>query len=760
MSEQKDRSDNKPNKKKRDSHGFHGLKLSHIIILALLLLAVAGASTIGTVILAAMSGMPSLENNDITDYNVTSYIVDKDDEFVDKLANNTNYISVDHSEISQNMLNAVVSIEDKRFYTHHGVDPIRIGGAFLANMRAGHTVQGGSTITQQLAGLALLDRNEKTYKRKIQEAVLAVRIENAYSKEDILTAYLNRCYFGIGKSGMVCYGIEAAANDILGKHASDLTVADSALLAGLIQNPTYWSPIANADNAKTRRDQVLQAMLNNKAITQDEYNAALAEPIQTNSISQPDDEVKQSYNQSYIDYVIEEAMDLLKVDATTLYTSGYIIHTCLDQDLQSYMYDYFNSDYYFPGSQVQGAMVVIDSENSGIAGMIGGRHMDESQERGLNRATMSLRQPGSAFKPIFVYGPAFEEGKGTGSVYEDSVFTSTDGHVIKNADLKYRGDVTIRYALEQSLNTVAARVIEDIGPEKGFKFAQGLGITSLQEDEGDGVSDYTISAGLGGLTNGVSTLEMAGAYGAFANGGIYTKPHAITSITTEEGDVIWEKDPESHRAMSKETAYMMTSCLQSVVTDGIGSAAAIQDGRPTAGKTGTTDDTKDIYFCGYTPQYTAAVWIGYDTPTPMYTTSTTAAYAFGNIMSHLHAGLEVENFERPDGLTDVLIDTKTGDLASRSTPYAYRSTELFKSGTEPTTYSSGSYSYYQYNQSSQYTQSNSTTTQQQDQTQQGTGQGQMQNGQGGGTQNYYYYNGGGGAGTGTGGGGANTLPVQ
>lgn len=211
------------------------LKLSHFILLVLLLLVVVGISTVGTVILAATSGMPSLEDTDVTDFDVTSYIVDKDGVFVDQMVD-TNYVNVDTSEISDNMTNAVISIEDRRFYKHHGVDPIRIGGAMVANLKAGTIVQGGSTITQQLAGLVMENRDEKTYKRKIQEMVLAFRIENEYSKEDILTAYLNRVYLGIGLSGKACYGVEAAAQDMLGKHADELTVADAALLAGMIQN--------------------------------------------------------------------------------------------------------------------------------------------------------------------------------------------------------------------------------------------------------------------------------------------------------------------------------------------------------------------------------------------------------------------------------------------------------------------------------------------------------------------------------------------
>lgn len=666
------------------------LKLSHFILLVLLLLVVVGASTVGTVILAATSDMSSLENNDITDFDVTSYIVDKDGTFVEKMLPNTNYVSVEYNEISDNMLNAVTSIEDRRFFDHHGVDPIRIAGAVVANLRAGETVQGGSTITQQLAGLAMLDRNEKTYKRKIQEAILALRIERQYSKNEILTAYLNRCYFGVGLSGKACYGIEAAANDILGKHASDLTVADAALLAGIIQNPGYWSPVIDEDNAYQRREQVLNAMKENGVISSDEYEQYNAEPIVTATITEVDDNVNQSYNQSYVDYVVEEAMQALDLDdPNQLYSGGYIIQTGLNQDLQAYMYDYFNSDYNFPGGagegDLQGAMVVLNNEDGSIAGMIGERHPEEGQARTYNRATQATRQPGSTFKPIFVYGPAFEEGMSPGTVFLDAPYT-VDGHTIKNVDLKYHGNVTIRYALNQSLNTVAARCLEQIGPEKGFEFAKKCGISTLEEGDENGVTDKTISAGLGGLTNGVTPLEMAAAYETFANGGIYTAPHAITKITNEEGDVIWEEEPESHRAMEETTAYLVTSCLQSVVTQGIGTAGQIYDGRVTCGKTGTTDYSKDLWFCGYTPQYTASVWLGYDTPAPIYSTSDSAAMVFANIMSYAHQGLDFEDFEVPEGLTEVTISRGSGLLATQSTPNNQRESEIYEEGKEPNIY--------------------------------------------------------------------------
>lgn len=690
-------SEHKPKNKKKPL-GLHSVKWSHIIALALLLVCVIGFTTVGTVVVAALSGMPSIEDTDITTYDVTSYILDKDGAFVDKLESANNHIPVKYNQISPNMIKALVSIEDRRFYKHPGIDIIRIGGAFVSNLKAGHIVAGGSTITQQLAGMAMLDRSEKSYTRKIQEAVLAMRLERHYSKQDIITAYLNRVYFGIGNSGMNCYGIEAAANDFFGKHAKDLTMDEAATLAGVIQNPGGHSPIAHPDNAVIRRSQVLAALERNKFITPEETEALNKMPLNLATISVNKGNEKQTFNQGYIDAVVDEALVRLNLqkDPTRLYTGGYIIHTYLDQELQKYMYDYFNTDYYFPGGTsaetLQGAMVVMDAKNGAITGMIGGRHLDETQARGLNRAYQTTRQPGSSFKPVFVYGAAFENGYGTGSVFKDAPYRTDSGHDIKNADLKYHGPSTIREALEFSYNTVAVRCLEAVGIKEGFKFAERLGISTL-EAKGK-TNDMTLSAGIGGLTNGVTVRDMAGAYGAFANGGRYNAPELISKITDSKGRVLWQAKPENKKVMTPQTAYMMSSCLQSVVYQGIGGNAALGDGRLVAGKTGTTDFSKDFWFAGYTPQLVGVVWLGYDTPAPMYGTSDNAASVFRSIMTYAHRNLPAETFERPEGLVDVVVDAKSGKLATRNTPYEFRKAELYVSGTEPTTYSSYNYQAY------------------------------------------------------------------
>lgn len=691
-----DNNDSKKPKIQKKPRKHTPLKVSHIIILIMILFIVIGFTTIGTVIAAAFVDLPDLDEDKVISYNVTSYILDKDGEFVDKLLDNTNQITVHYEEISPNMVNALIAIEDKRYKRHNGVDPIRIAGAAAANMRAGTTVQGGSTITQQLAGLAMLDRSEKTYKRKIQEAILAMRIENIYSKDDIITAYLNRAYFGIGLSGKSDYGVEAAANDFFAKKATDLTVDEAALLAGMIQNPTSWSPLNNPEDAVSRRNTVLAAMLDNRYITQEEFSQYSQAPLNINSITVDTSPKTQSFNQTYIDSVVEEATQILGLEKNPqqLFSGGYYIHTSLDQELQSFMYNYFNTDAYFPGYGIQAAMAVMEAKTGNVVGIIGGRHQDETQDRLLNRAIHSERQPGSSIKPITVYGPAFEQGYGTGSVFLDSPYKDDMGHIIKNADLLYRGNTTIRNAIIDSYNTFAVRVIETIGIDTGVEFAKNLGITTLVEE--GAVSDMNLSTALGGLTYGVTVLEMTGAFGAFANDGVYTKPHFITKITNENGKVLWQKEPPSHRAMNPETAYMVTSCLESAVKYGTGVYAAIADGRPTAGKTGTTDSAKDIWFCGYSTDLVGSVWIGYDTPSPLYTSSDIPARVFSNIMTYAHRNHAISEFVRPEGIVEAYIDTKTGNLATQSTPFGFRATELYKSGTEPTNYSAndGFYSNY------------------------------------------------------------------
>ena len=669
-------------KKKKKKYKIHWLR---IILTVLLLTIVIGSGAVLGIVYNAVKDMPPLDEAALSSYDISSYILDKDGNYVDKLHAGEYRVPVNFSEISPNMINALVAIEDQRFFDHKGIDPIRIAGAMVANIKAGRVVQGGSTITQQLAGMAMLDRNEKSYTRKIQEAAIAFKIEQEYSKNEIITMYLNRVFFGNN-----AYGVQAAAETFFGKDAKDLTIPESALLAGMIQNPSKWSPTKYPENALSRRNLVLSEMVDTGALNKAQSDTYKLEPITLAEFqgTGSESESSQYANQSFVDHVINEAISILGLEDNSrqLYTGGYIIHTTLDTNLQGKMEGIYNDDSQFPKgdstSILQSAMVLMQADTGEVRALVGGRNLTGA--RNLNRATQSVRQPGSSFKPIAVYGPAFEMGYSPGTVIDDYP-KKYGSHVFKNYDHKYRGLMTCREALKNSTNVVAVKLLEKIGIENGYKFAESLGITSLIS-EGPS-NDLNLSLALGGLTQGVSPLEMAGAYGAFANKGIYTKPYVITQITDSKGKVLYENQPERKSVMTEETAYMVTSALVSAVSEsgGTGGNGAIK-GRQVAGKTGTTSDNKDYWFVGYTPQYVGAVWMGYDTPREIKSVTSagrSCAPIFQKVMAYAHQDLPVVKFSQPSGITSVTIDTKSGLLPSALTPAEFQKSEIFNKNAVP-----------------------------------------------------------------------------
>ncbi len=664
-----------PRKKTKTRYKIHWFR---ILLAVIVVCGIIGCGVVAGVVLSVAKDTPDLDSVNLDNYAVTSTILDKDENSVGNLHAGENRVPVDFDEISPNAVNALVAIEDQRFYTHNGVDPIRIGGAMIANIKAGGIVQGGSTITQQLTGLVFLDRTEKSYTRKLKEAILAMEVEKEYSKDEIITHYLNRAYFGGG-----AYGIEAAAEYFFAKHASELTVPEAAMLAGCIQNPSKWSPIGFPENALKRRNLVLDQMAECEFITKDEAEQYKATEIQLSEIrvTAKANEGKTPY-QSYINHVIEEALVALELedDAMALYTGGYIIHTTMDPAVQKRMEEVFNNDSNFPNESIQAAMVVTDPETGEIRGIMGGRHQDAARE--LNRATQSYRQPGSSFKPVAVYAPAFEAGYGPGTVVDDYP-KNYGGHVFQNSNRTYSGLTTIRKGIVSSLNVVAVKTMEMTGIDECYKFAKELGFTKMSD------SDRNLSTALGGLTVGASPLEMAGAYGAFANNGVYIEPYAITKITDQNGKVLWEHKINKKPVMSEQSAYLLTSCLTDAATSGTGSAAKVS-GHQTAGKTGTTSDNKDAWFAGYTKHYVGVVWVGYDTPKKLGNNAfggTLSAPIFSKVMNTIHQGLPAENFKAPSGITTVTIDTKSGLLASSLTPAEYVKNEMFNAKHVPKSYS-------------------------------------------------------------------------
>jgi len=674
MTENK-RSESSSKKKAKTRYKIHWFR---ILLAVFVVCAIIGCGVVAGVVFSVAKDTPDLNSIDLDSYSVTTTILDKDDNPVGNLHAGENRVPVDFDEISPNAVNALVAIEDQRFYTHNGVDPIRIGGAMIANIKAGGIVQGGSTITQQLTGLVFLDRTEKSYTRKLKEAILSMEVEKEYSKDEIITHYLNRAYFGGG-----AYGIEAAAEYFFAKHASELTVPEAAMLAGCIQNPSKWSPIGFPENALKRRNLVLDQMAECEFITKEEAEQYKATEIQLSEVrvTAKENNGATPY-QSFINHVIEEALVALELEDNdkALYTGGYIIHTTMDPAVQRRMEEVFNNDANFPNESIQAAMVVTDPETGEVRGIMGGRHQEAARE--LNRATQSFRQPGSSFKPVAVYAPAFEAGYGPGTVVDDYP-KDYSGHVFQNSNRTYNGLTTIRKGIVSSLNVVAVKTMEMTGIDECYKFAKSLGFSKMTDN------DRNLSTALGGLTTGVSPLELAGAYGTFANNGVYIEPYAITKITDQNGKVLWEHKTEKKPAMSEQSAYLLTSCLTDAATSGTGSAAKVS-GHQTAGKTGTTSDNKDAWFAGYTKHYVGVVWIGYDTPKKLGNNAfggTLSAPIFSKVMNTIHQGLPAENFKAPSGITTVTIDTKSGMLASELTPAEYVKNEMFNVKHVPKSYS-------------------------------------------------------------------------
>jgi penicillin-binding protein 2A len=555
-------------------------------------------------------------------------------------------IPVKLTAISKHMQQAIVAVEDRRFYDHTGVDAGALGRAMFRNASAGGVVEGGSTITQQLAKNVFLSA-EKSYKRKLKEAAIAIKIENMYTKDQILELYLNQIYFGGGS-----WGVEKASRTYFGKNASELTLPEAALLAALPKAPTHYSPVTHKEAAVERRNLVLGLMKEQGYVTEAECKQAQATPLKLNNVQ--GDALSGKYP-SYADYVLEEATARFGLSEKELLTGGYKIYTGLDPKVQQAMEGVYADKAFFPESPdktlVQSGAVVTDPATGEIKGMVGSR--GARSFRDLNRASQIKRQPGSAFKPLAVYAPALEKGYDAESVLYDGKL-DIDGYQPNNSDGRYHGNVSLREALIRSYNIPAVWLLNEMGAGTGFDYVRRTGIELT-----DG--DRNLSLALGGLSEGVSPLQMAQAYGALANGGKMNEAHAITQIADQEGHVIAKAELREKQVYKQETAFRMTRLLEEVVKEGTGKRAALS--RPTAGKTGTTqlpgtnefaglDGSKDVWFVGYTPELAAAVWMGYDqTDSTHYMTASGGTYPavlFREMMTRALDGVAVKDFNIPD----------------------------------------------------------------------------------------------------------------
>lgn len=546
-------------------------------------------------IFAAYQSLPAVGNN--MRPAVSSQVFDSHGRLITTLHSDQNRLPIDINKVPQNLQNAFIAAEDNRFYEHIGIDPIGIFRAIFANLTNRGIAQGGSTITQQLAKNAFLSQ-EQTLKRKIQEAMLALEIEHKYSKKEILEMYMNQIYFGQG-----AYGIQTAAKTYFNKDVNELTLTQCAMLAGLPKSPNYYSPFNNLNEAKKRKNVVLDQMVKYGYVSAAEAEDAKNQDL---GLSKSHQSKEADEYASFIDYVSQQVAKKYGDDA--LYKEGLKIYTTMDVDKQHAavraMRNLPNNYTDENGlTQPQAAIVSIDPKTGHILAMVGGRGQDS-----FNRASMAVRQPGSAFKP-FVYLTALQHDMTPDTTMNDQPVTYGSWSP-KNAGGSYSGTMTRSDALAHSVNTIAVQLADQVGTKNIIANAKKMGITTLD------AKDDNLAMALGGLTKGVTPLEMASAYGTFANKGVHVKPTAIVKILDRNGNVLedastLEKEETKTRVMSEREAYEMTTMLEGVIDHGTGTAAAI--GRPAAGKTGTTDDNKDAWFVGYTPDIVTAVWIGDDT---------------------------------------------------------------------------------------------------------------------------------------------------
>lgn len=611
----------------------------------------------------------------------TSSMYDMNGELMSELRGSENRIIVSLDEIPLHTRQAFIAAEDLRFYDHRGIDVYRILGALRSNLKSGSLAEGASTITQQLAKLTHLSA-EKTIRRKLEEINLAFQIEKVYNKDEILAMYLNTVYFGRG-----AYGIQAAAQAYFGVDAEELTLNQSASLAAIIKAPSIYAPHISPSNNRSRRQYILSVMAENGFISQEEKQEALDESIWV--LAQEAE--KQLYSW-YIDEALRESAELLGLSADEVIQGGFKIYTAYDARLQTIADEVYADSSFFPaaasdGTPIQSAMAVVDTNNGAVLAMIGGR--DYTVRRGLNRATQMRRQPGSALKPLAVYGPALELGYTTASVLLDEK-TSFGGYTPRNAGDRYYGLVTMRTAIRNSLNTTAVRLLEEIGLDASIQYLNKMGIPTRN-------SDRNLSLALGSMTYGVTPVELAAAYVPYANGGIYHQPYCVERIETVDGSNVYERKDSGKQVLSAQNAFLMTSLLQSVVSSGTGTRMLAAN-TPIAGKTGTvsmTGGNRDIWMTAYTPEISVAVWMGYDQTDAKHKISNgitggrnTASLAAA-FFKKAYADREKPDFSQPDGLVWLTLDkralTSRGSimLASDKTPKEYRLSEVFAASNRP-----------------------------------------------------------------------------
>ena len=622
-------------------------------------------------------------------------IFDMNQELITKLGGENRDL-IEPEEVPKGLKDAITSIEDKRYYSHMGIDPIRIVGSFIRNLRAGHITQGGSTITQQLIKLSVFStkKEDQTYKRKIQEILLALQIEREFSKEQILTYYLNKVYMANNT-----YGFGTAANYYFGKDLKELSIPQLALLAGMPQAPSSYDPYAHPEAAKERRDLVLQSMKDNGKLTDAQLQEAKATPI-AEGLVEEHEQVSTDDNRlifdSFLTMVADEVKDKTGLD---VYSDGLTIETTVNSQAQNHLYEILNTNRYvqYVDDNVQNAVVMLDSTTGAVRAINGGRK--QTNLLAYNRAVQNDRSTGSTIKPIMDYGPAIEYlNYSTGQTMVDKPTTYSSGFELNNWDNQFMGTMTMRKALVLSRNTPAYQTFKAVGNDNIQAFLKKLELSVTNDGKESLVESNSIGANL-------SPLKMAAAYSAFANYGTYSKPYTVTKITTRDGQVLQFK-PDQHQAMKDSTAYMITNMLKDTFTYGFANDLRMGN-LPHAAKTGSTNYTPeqrkqlgasdsefvipDSWFIGYSPAYTISVWTGYDNPyTKGHGLSQTEAnyskWIYGHLMNFAMKQTPVKDWEQPSSVvsSQIVVGSNPLALAGPNTPADKVSIELFVKGAVPT----------------------------------------------------------------------------
>ncbi len=754
MSEKNSQKQNSKNKRKRK------VSVLRTLLIVIILIGFIGAGAILGIVMSVVKTTEPIDASNIYEMlDQSSFILDSEGQVIEQIQSNSFRVIVDYTEMPKHLKDAFVAIEDERFWTHKGIDIKRILGAFWTNLRTG-SKQGASTINQQLAINLYLNRADKRYTRKIKDAYYGIMLDKQLSKEQILEAYLNTIYLGSS-----AYGVQAASQVYFSKDAKDLTIAESALIAGITKHPSRNAPIITLEKMDVKKhkiildesDPVYNLVMNDKIdeyvikrqklvlnsmkrlgyITNTQYNQALQEDVK--SSLKPNRSTAGEVSSYFGDLVKRDVIRAFEKQGYSgdeannmLYSGGLKINSTLDTGIQKILEEEYANPDNFPKIkssdkatllkkegfsedeqknviddkgqiQPQSAMVISDHRTGEIKAIIGGRMT--SGQKIFNRA-LSPRQPGSSIKPIAVYTPAIDRGFTVSSTVDDvpGYFNKSTPNTPwpRNLYLNggYRGLITLREALERSSNLVAVKLGSMLAGNENssintmLDYMKRMGITTVYTREtplivnGKRYTDETLPTALGGMTRGVSPLEMDAAFNVLANNGTYTKPITFTSVYDRHDNLILENKPEQHRVITPQVAYVMTDMLRGVVTSprGTGGRAGIGN-IPVAGKTGTTDEQKDAWFIGYTPYYSASVWIGSDQPVSLSSGSGAAATLWGKVMKRVHEGLAPKDFEMPSDIVKVNVCTVSGKLPTEACALDPRGstvrTEIFIKGTEP-----------------------------------------------------------------------------